>query len=69
MTATTCPKPPGRVPIRAAHLAVPGIMTDSAPARRDDAQKGYTTATRGPVRLSGLNVPRGHNAIYVFALP
>ncbi len=27
------------------------------------------SATRNPVRLTGLTVPRGHNAIYVFALP
>lgn len=27
------------------------------------------SATRNPVELAGLTVPRGHNAIYVFALP
>ena len=27
------------------------------------------SATRNPVKLAGLTVPRGHNAIYVFALP
>ena len=27
------------------------------------------SATRNPVRLAGLTVPRGHNAIFVFALP
>jgi alcohol dehydrogenase (cytochrome c) len=27
------------------------------------------SATRNPVKLAGLTAPRGHNAIYVFALP
>ena len=27
------------------------------------------SATRNPVRLAGLTVPKGHNAIYAFALP
>lgn len=27
------------------------------------------SATRNPVELAGLSVPRGHNAVYVFALP
>lgn len=27
------------------------------------------SATRNPVNLSGVTVPRGHNAVYVFALP
>ena len=27
------------------------------------------SATRNPVELAGLTVPRGHNALYVFALP
>ncbi len=27
------------------------------------------SATRNPIKLTGLTVPRGHNAIYVFSLP
>ena len=27
------------------------------------------SATRNPVSLAELTVPRGHNAIYIFALP
>jgi alcohol dehydrogenase (cytochrome c) len=27
------------------------------------------SATRNPIKLAGLNVPRGQNAIYVFTLP
>jgi hypothetical protein len=27
------------------------------------------SATRNPIDLAGLTTPKGHNAIYVFALP